>query len=170
MMMYYQTKFSYKRFSKDIIRTLTEILNLCCDLDLEHSNPMFYWTFWLTMMIYPQTRLPCRRIISSENIAETLNQTVIIWKRKPCDHDLENSIPIFLPETPADDNVPPRYVCSDKAEGFRRQNLENNNLEIWTQTQDRRTVIQHPPPPPPTHTQLCYGWSNKGRANLTEQH
>ena len=40
MMMYYYTKFGYKRFSnsEDIVRTNIKTLNLCSDLDLEHSN------------------------------------------------------------------------------------------------------------------------------------
>ena len=42
MMMYHHTKFGYKMFSgsEGIIQTI-EILNVCCDLDLEHSNPIF---------------------------------------------------------------------------------------------------------------------------------
>ena len=27
---------------EDTVQTLIEILNLCCDLDLEHSNPIFF--------------------------------------------------------------------------------------------------------------------------------
>ena len=41
MMLHHHTKFGNKMFcdSEDIIQT--NILNPCCDLDLEHSNPIF---------------------------------------------------------------------------------------------------------------------------------
>ena len=47
MMLRHQTKFGYKMFcsSEDIIgqtfTQFTDILNLHCDLDLEHSTPIF---------------------------------------------------------------------------------------------------------------------------------
>ena len=43
MMLDHHTKFSNKIFcdSEDINWTVTDILNLRCDLDLEHSNPIF---------------------------------------------------------------------------------------------------------------------------------
>ena len=44
MMLHKHTNFGSKMFcgSEDIVRqTFTNILNLCCDLDLEHSNPIF---------------------------------------------------------------------------------------------------------------------------------
>ena len=42
-MMHHHTKFAYKMFrgSEDIIKTVHEILNHCCGLDLEHSNHTF---------------------------------------------------------------------------------------------------------------------------------
>ena len=42
--MYHNKKFGYKRFSggDDIVQqTVTEILNVCCDLDLENSHAVF---------------------------------------------------------------------------------------------------------------------------------
>ena len=43
MMMLQHTKFGNERFSSSehIIQTFSDILNLHCDLDLEHSNPVF---------------------------------------------------------------------------------------------------------------------------------
>ena len=44
MNMYHQTKLGYKRFSssEDAVQTnVIEILNVCCDLVLEHSIPIF---------------------------------------------------------------------------------------------------------------------------------
>ena len=44
MMLHHNTKFGNKMFcgSKDILsgQTFIDILNLCCDLDLEHSDPV----------------------------------------------------------------------------------------------------------------------------------
>ena len=44
---------------------ITEISNLCCDLDPDHSNPVFHPTRWL-MLMNRQARFS-----SSEDIAET---------------------------------------------------------------------------------------------------
>ena len=43
MMLHHHTKFGNKMIcgSEDIIQTFTNILNLCCDLDLEHSYQIF---------------------------------------------------------------------------------------------------------------------------------
>ena len=43
MMLHYHTRFGNKMFfgSEDIIQTFTDILNLCCGLELECSNPIF---------------------------------------------------------------------------------------------------------------------------------
>ena len=47
-------------------QTFSQVLNYHCDLDLEHSNPIFYKTFQL-MMIHHQTKVGCKRIRSSED-------------------------------------------------------------------------------------------------------
>ena len=43
MILYHHARSGDKMFcsSEDIIQTFTNILNLCCDLNLEHSNPIF---------------------------------------------------------------------------------------------------------------------------------
>ena len=43
MMLDNHTKFGDKIFcdSEDIIKTFTDILTFCCDLDIEHTNPVF---------------------------------------------------------------------------------------------------------------------------------
>ena len=55
---------------------LTDIFNLCYDLLLERSYPIFYWTFRL-MMVYQETSFAYKRISLSENIAET--NIIFIW-------------------------------------------------------------------------------------------
>ena len=59
------TGFSYKRFSNsEDIQTLTEMFNLGCDIDLEHSNPKFSPDMFLLVMIYHQIEFICKRLIS----------------------------------------------------------------------------------------------------------
>ena len=55
--------------------TLTEIFNLGCDIDLEHSNPAFSLDTSLLMIIYPQIESGCKRLTGLElikDIAETV--------------------------------------------------------------------------------------------------
>ena len=61
-MMYHQPKFGYTRFMLSG-QTLIKILNICCDLDLEHSNPVSSMTtnLWL-MTIYHPNKFGCRKI------------------------------------------------------------------------------------------------------------
>ena len=77
MMMHHHTKFGYKRFCSwgDIIRwTVTGIVNLFCDLDLDHNKAIqsFHKTIQLLMM--------CRqtKINNSEEILE-----IIFWLYDP---------------------------------------------------------------------------------------
>ena len=90
MMMHHNNKSGNKMFSglEDIIWTNINIVTLCCDLDLEYSNPvLFHRTIWL-MIIYHQIKFGCHWISSSENIVER----VILWSYEPdCDLDLEKS-------------------------------------------------------------------------------
>ena len=45
--------------------TFTDILNLCCDLDLKHSNPIFPWDTpacdAVLLMLYYQTKFTCEQ-------------------------------------------------------------------------------------------------------------
>ena len=55
--------------------TLTETFNLGCDIDLEHSNPIFSLDTALLMMIYHQNEFGCKRLTGLElikDIAETV--------------------------------------------------------------------------------------------------
>ena len=71
MIMYYQTKFAYKMFvDLESIWTNIDILALCCDLDLDCSNPIFSTEDWL-MMLHDHTKhkMFC--------VSEDINQTNI---------------------------------------------------------------------------------------------
>ena len=48
--------------------TLIETFNLGCDIDLEHSNPIFSLDTSLFMMIYHQIEFGCKRLIGLELI------------------------------------------------------------------------------------------------------
>ena len=55
--------------------TLTETFNLGCDIDLEHSNPVFSLDTFLLMMIYTQTEFGCKRLTGlglRQDIVETV--------------------------------------------------------------------------------------------------
>ena len=61
MMMHHNNKSGNKMFGglEDIIWTNINIVTLCCDLDLEYSNPvLFHRTIWL-MIIYHQIKFGC---------------------------------------------------------------------------------------------------------------
>ena len=86
-----QNKFGYKIKVQQLISSgQTLIMNLCCDLDLEHSQPKFSLdTSVCIRMIYHQTKFVCKSIISSEDTIKT----VIFWLIKPhCDLNLQDSI------------------------------------------------------------------------------
>ena len=81
MMLHHHTKFGNKMFcgSQNSFQTNIHcILNLLCDLDLEHSNPFFHWTLW-PMMLYYQTKFSCKPTSSLEDTTET----VLFWLSKP---------------------------------------------------------------------------------------
>ena len=50
-------------------QTFTDILNLRCDLDLEHSNPIFHRTLRL-MILYYQTKFGCKLTRNLEHKTE----------------------------------------------------------------------------------------------------
>ena len=59
-------------------QTFTDILNLCCDLDFECSNPVFHRTLQL-MMLYYWNKFGCKWTSSLEDIVKT----VIFWLYRP---------------------------------------------------------------------------------------
>ena len=74
MVMHHNIKFGNKIYSslENIIWTNTDILTLCCDLDLECSNPIFSQDTlaYVVMMMYHQTKFGCQSISSSEDIVK----------------------------------------------------------------------------------------------------
>ena len=59
-------------------QTFTDILNLCCDLDLEHSNLIFHRAIQL-MKLYYQIKFGCKPTSSLEDTTEI----AIFWLYKP---------------------------------------------------------------------------------------
>ena len=62
--------------------TLTEIFNLGCDIDLEHSNPTFSLDTSLLMMIYTEIEFGWKRLTGLELIKDIV-ETVVFWLYKP---------------------------------------------------------------------------------------
>ena len=97
------TKFGCKRFNSwgnNIQVNISGILNLFCDLELDHSRAIqsFHKTTQLMMMCY-QTKLSCQRISTSEDIRNSLSYTrksYFDYMILHCDLDLDDSMPIFL--------------------------------------------------------------------------
>ena len=56
--------------------TLTEMFNLGCDIDHDHSNPIFLTDTVLLVMIYHQIEFICKRLISLE-VTKSIVETVI---------------------------------------------------------------------------------------------
>ena len=59
-------------------QTFTDILNLCCDLDLERRNQVLHRTLRL-MMLYYKTKFGCKRTSSLEDRVKI----VICWSYRP---------------------------------------------------------------------------------------
>ena len=81
-------------------QTFTDILNLCCDLDLEYSNPIFQqdtlaYDALLSNQVWLQTDQQFRRY--------SRNDHILINISPHCDLDTEHSEPIFLHDTLAYD-------------------------------------------------------------------
>ena len=73
MMMYYQIKFGCKQTSslEDTTKIVTfDYIRPCCDLDIEHSEPVFRMTLWL-MMLHNHTRFGDNMFCGSEDIVRT---------------------------------------------------------------------------------------------------
>ena len=85
--------------------TFIRILNLFCDLDLDHNTAIqsFHETIHL-MMMYHHTKFSCKRISSSDNILKKSYFDYIILN---CDLDLEDSKPIFLKDNLAHNDASP---------------------------------------------------------------
>ena len=71
-MLHHHTKFGYRRSAPKEISsrwTFTGVLNLFCDLDLDHNRAIksFHKAIHLMMMCH-QTKFSCKRISSSDNI------------------------------------------------------------------------------------------------------
>ena len=77
-------KFDYEMFcaSEDNVQTFIKIVNICCDLDHEHSNPNFSQDTSATMMNF---RIRC----------SGMRQLYFDYLILHCDLDLEHSNPFF---------------------------------------------------------------------------
>ena len=97
MMLHHHTKFGYRRSAAEELWSrwmLTGILNLFCDLDLDHNRAIqsFHKTIHLMMMCH-QTKFSCKRI---SNIYIYIKKAYFDYIIHNCDLDLEDSKPIFL--------------------------------------------------------------------------
>ena len=106
-------------------QTFTNILNFCCDLDLEHSNPIFpqdtqAYDAVLSYHVWLQTDQQFRRYSKTSNI-------LIINISPHCDFDIEDSEPFFfLHDTSPHDNTPSHKVWKQNAWWFRRYHLDKH--------------------------------------------
>ena len=87
IMMYHHAGFGYVTKGSAIHKmssklTLIETFNLGCDIDLEHSNPIFTLDTSLLMMIYHQIEFGCKRLIVLELIKDIV-ETVIFSLYQP---------------------------------------------------------------------------------------
>ena len=100
-------------------QTFTDIFNLCCDLDLEHSNPIF-----------PQDTLVYNAVLSDQVWLQTDQQFGRYSRNSPihCDLDIEDSEPSFLPDTLPHDNTQPYQVCLKMVGWFRQYCLDKIRL------------------------------------------
>ena len=81
-------------------QTLTDILNFCCDFDLERNNPFFPQDNPAYDAVLP-TKFGCKRTSSSKDIVEIVIFCLYISPR--CDLDIEDSEYFFLRNTLAHD-------------------------------------------------------------------
>ena len=78
IMMRHHTKICNKMFasSEDIIRKNTNILNLCCDLDLDQwfecSHPIFIHRTLQLVIMYHQSKYGCKQISRLDDIVKTV--------------------------------------------------------------------------------------------------
>ena len=108
MMLHHHTVFGNN--SENIIwtgQTFTDISNLCCDLDLESSHPIFQqdtlaYDALLSNQVWLQTDQQFRRY--------SRNNHILINISPHCDLDTEHSEPIFLHGTLAYDAAHPYQV------------------------------------------------------------
>ena len=100
-------------------QTFTDIFNLCCDLDLEHSYPIF-----------PQDTLVYNAVLSDQVWLQTDQQFGRYSRNSPihCDLDIEDSEPSFLPDTLPHDNTQPYQVCLKMVGWFRQYCLDKIRL------------------------------------------
>ena len=69
MIMHHHTKFGHKTFPSSDVQKNIEILALCCDLDPEHSNPIFSQDTLASDDV--PTKSGCKRINIFEEIIES---------------------------------------------------------------------------------------------------
>ena len=144
-MLHHNTKLGNKMFcgSKNTIWTITDILNHCCDLDFECSNPLFHRILRLMMLFY-QTMFGCKWTSSLEDIVEMV---IFAYLSPLCDLHIEDSEPSFEHDSPPCDNTPPCQVWLKMVERCRR--YRPDKLRHTVRRTDGQTVKVIPIYPPP---------------------
>ena len=111
-------------------QTFTDIFNLCCDLDLKHSNPIFAqdtlaYDAALSYQVWLQTDQQFRRY-SSNSLYGYISPC--------CDLDvrLRDSKPIFLHDTLTRDAALPYQVWYQNGLRFRGYHPGKHSLTFWT--------------------------------------
>ena len=107
---------------------LTETFKLGCDIELEHSNPIFSLDTSLLMMIYHQIEFGCKRLIGSEpikDIVETISPH--------CDLYLVDRIQFISHDIPTHGSAP-QYQA-------RLQKVAKKHSAEWEQIIKRASAI-----------------------------
>ena len=121
-------KSGYKMFisSEDTVQTIG-ILNVCCDLDTEHSNPMFSpgnmaYGDLLLKFGCKNNSFGCKQIIVE-------NYTIEMVMLSPqCDLDLQDSNPLWSHNISPQKAAALCQVWLQKVEQFRRYLLDNDRM------------------------------------------
>ena len=93
--------------------TLTGTFNLGCDIDLDHSNPIFSLNTSLFMMIFHQSEFGCIKRLISLKLIKDIAETIIFWLysiNPHCDLDLEDRFPVFSHDILAHGGAPQYQV------------------------------------------------------------
>ena len=102
-------------------------MNLYCHLDLENNYLIFHKA--LQLMMYHPIKFGCKKISSSENMVVT----VIFYSISPhYDPKFEDSKPILVHDTLANDVASPYKVWLQEVPQLRRYCPDEHLMEFWT--------------------------------------
>ena len=107
---------------------VNEVLNLHCDLDLEHNNLIF------TQDAPAYENVPSNKIwLQKDQQLIDMVETIISDKLSPhCDFVLDDTKPNVLHDILSYDDGSPYKVYLQKAQQFRRHRPEKHSLTFWT--------------------------------------